>query len=300
MYLKKIFLLSVVFVLIGTATFAQTEGDFTVTLTSDNDGVLITRYNGSVAAVRIPSTIQGMPVREIGEQAFSRNTTITSVVIPEGITTIRNNLQNLGAFAGCSKLVSVTFPSSLKIIGSRAFAACTALTAIVIPEGVTEIGSEAFAGCRSLASVSLPNTLTSLGHSAFTIELQILGRTAGINSMPVFTAIILPDGLTIIEDYTFSGVRTLNSVVIPEGVTEIKEGAFEGTGLTSVALPSTITSIGSGAFRLCTALISVTIPDSVENIGFPYGMSDTSFRGDEKLNLASQAALRRRGYTGDF
>ena len=60
--------------------FSQTtpESDFTVTLTDDNTGVLITRYRGSAATVRIPATIQGMPVREIGREAFRDNRTITS------------------------------------------------------------------------------------------------------------------------------------------------------------------------------------------------------------------------------
>ena len=156
------------------------EADFTVTLTSHNAGVIIVRYNGNAATVRIPTTIQGMPVREIGASAFTRNTTITRVVVPEGVTTIRSvdgsddgrgggGFWTSGAFAGASNLTSVTLPSSLQTIGIRAFAACTALREIVIPEGVTEIGDHAFAGCRSLASVTLPSTLTRLGRSAFSL-----------------------------------------------------------------------------------------------------------------------------------
>jgi hypothetical protein len=299
MKMKKWF--AVVFLSVGITAFAQTEGDFTVALTEDNAGVVITRYNGNLAAVRIPATIQGMPVREIGEQSFFKNLTITSVVIPEGVTAIRNGRQNFGPFAGCDKLVSVTFPLSLKIIGKRAFAACTSLRAIVIPEGVTEIGDDAFAGCRSLASITLPNTLTRLGDSAFSVEFEILGVSAGLKSAPVFISIILPKSLTIIDKSTFSGVKTLTSIVIPEGVTEIREGAFDGcTALVSVTIPSTIKSIGSGSFRNCTALTTVTIPDSVENIEFESGGYGGSFGGNGKLNLASQAALKRRGYTGNF
>ena len=50
--------------------WAQTEANFNVTLTEDGQGVVITGYTGTVLAVRIPATIQGMPVREIGREAF--------------------------------------------------------------------------------------------------------------------------------------------------------------------------------------------------------------------------------------
>jgi len=211
--------------------------------------------------------------------------------------TIRNGRRNFGPFAGCVKLASITFPSSLKIVGKRAFAACTSLRTVVIPEGVTEIGDDAFAGCRSLASVTLPNTLTRLGRSAFSVEFEILGVYEGIESMPVFKSIKLPERLEIIEQSTFSGVKTLTSIVIPEGVTQIEEYAFSGCiSLTSVTLPSTITSIGDNAFRGCTALTTIKIPDSGDNLRFG---SDV-FSECGKINLASQMALKKRGYDGSF
>jgi nitrous oxidase accessory protein NosD len=70
--MKKNFYLLVYVLFAVVGIFAQTtpESDFTVTLTADNAGVALTKYKGSAATVRIPATIQGMLVREIGNYAF--------------------------------------------------------------------------------------------------------------------------------------------------------------------------------------------------------------------------------------
>jgi len=298
--MKKIKFFVVFLLLIRTAAFAQTEGDFTVTLTRDNTGAIITKYNGSVTAVSIPATIQGMPVREIGEQAFARNSNITNIIIPEGVTSINSNDYILGAFAGCVKLVSVALPASLVRIGNRAFINCSALQEIIIPEGVTVIGEGAFAGCRSLKIVTLPISLKRIGRYAFSYEYQnLVVPNIDKNSAPIFSSITLPVGLEEINDYAFMGSRTLTSIVLPDSVTTIAPGVFANcTALESVTLPSTISRIGSAAFQGCTALSVITIPDSVEEIIF--SSDGASFKGNDKLTLASQAALRRRGYTGKF
>ena len=62
-------------------------------------------------------------------------------------------------FQYCSRLNSVTLPSTLTEIWDNAFEQCTGLTEITIPEGVDYIGSKVFAGCENLRSVELPNSL---------------------------------------------------------------------------------------------------------------------------------------------
>jgi hypothetical protein len=91
-------------------------------------------------------------------------------------------------------------------------------------------------------------------------------------------------------------------VVIPEGVTQIDYGAFFNcTALTAITLPSSIQSIGGMAFNGCSALVTVTIPDSVTIIYFSWQLDFQLPFGDcPKLSLASQAALKKRGYTGSF
>ena len=225
--------------------FAQTEADFTVTLNSTGDGVVITGYTGKAVQVRIPALIQGKPVRTIGASAFSWCTSLVTVSIPEGVTTI----------------------------GDSAFQDCTKLSAVTLPQSLTSLGRAAFADCHSLASVTFKTT-----------------------------------GLTVISGGAFNNCFALKTIIIPEGVETIGRGAFSNcTRLTSLVLPSTIKKIEAGAFRDLNdsaLLTTVTIPDSVETIEFLYegnwGYDEPPFGGCGKLTLASQAALKKRGYTGSF
>ena len=80
--------------------------------------------------------------------------------------------------------------------------------------------------------------------------------------------VVIPDGVTRIDDMAFTGCTSLTSVVIPEGVTSIGWTAFwRCSSLASVVIPKGVTSIGGMAFSDCTSLTSVVIPDSVRSIG---------------------------------
>ena len=243
------------------------ESDFTVTLTSDNAGAVITAYNGNAKNVVIPVTIQGLPVRVIGYKrdgiggigAFENNNTITSVVIPEGVTSI-----DFRAFYG-SSLSSITLPSTLKTISNAAFMNCAALKSITLPKGLTEIGQSAFSGT---GLTSFPNTW--------------------------------PDGLHI-ANFMFSESNLSGHLVIPERTLFIGQGAFKNTSITSLTLPSTIDTIDDFAFQGCTSLTTVNIPESVKRIAFnDLFIIQRQFEKNGKIDLASQARLRAVGYKGSF
>ena len=93
---------------------------------------------------------------------YSYRSSITSVVIEEGVTNIGNY-----AFYNCTGLTSVTIPNNVTSIGDEAFSGCTSLTSIEIPNSVTSIGYEAFYGCSGLTSVTIGNSVTSIGVFAF-------------------------------------------------------------------------------------------------------------------------------------
>ena len=71
------------------------------------------------------------------------------------------------AFAYCTSLTSVTIPNSVTSIDGSTFDSCTSLASVTIPNSVTSIGSYAFNSCISLPSVTIPNSVTSIGGSAF-------------------------------------------------------------------------------------------------------------------------------------
>jgi hypothetical protein len=80
--------------------------------------------------------------------------------------------------------------------------------------------------------------------------------------------VTIPDGVTSIGNYAFSGCSNLTSVAIPAGVTSIGDGVFYFcSSLTSVTIPDGVTSIGRQAFDGCSNLTSVSIPDSIKMIG---------------------------------
>ena len=87
---------------------------------------------------------------------------LTSISIPDGMTTIKNF-----TFAGWASLTSVTIPSSVTSIGKWAFYYCIGLNSVAIPTGVTRIGEYAFYCCTGLSSVAVPVTVKSIGSHAF-------------------------------------------------------------------------------------------------------------------------------------
>lgn len=112
------------------------------------DSVWISGYTGTQTAVVIPSSIQGKPVTVIDTGAFRDNQTITGVVIPAGVTEIKDNV-----FNGCTALTDVSLPSSLTKIGNYVFSSCTGLTEIRLPDQLTKIGTEDFLGCTGLKAI---------------------------------------------------------------------------------------------------------------------------------------------------
>jgi len=266
--MKKLTIVLIMVLTVVTAIFAQSEADFKVEINETGDGAIITKYLGKATQVRIPATIQGVPVKELKQYSFCRTkenlTEITSIIIPEGV--IKIGEQAFGRIVGASqqilspqqKLMSVRLPNTLTYIGDSAFSLCQALVSINL-ENVTFIGPGAFSG-------------------------------TGIKS------VTLSSKLTRINGDTFSNTK-LESITIPEGTTEISSTVFKNCSLLkTVILPSTIKKIGFESFFKCTSLTNVTIPDTVQKIEFWEGC----FGGCSNLPLSVQADLRKRGYTGSF
>ena len=71
------------------------------------------------------------------------------------------------AFYNCSSLTSITIPDSVTTIGANAFYSCSSLKSITIPDSVTSIGDYSFYDCKSLTSVTISDSVTRIGWDAF-------------------------------------------------------------------------------------------------------------------------------------
>ncbi len=165
---------------------------------------------------------------------------------------------------GCDTTISgsVTIPSTLggypvTSIRFLAFNGCNKLASITIPDGVTNIEFLAFQGCTNLTSITIPDSVTSIGDDAF-VDTEYYNNTSNWDN-----GVLYIDSSLIEAKTNLSG-----SYSIKQGSVCISYGAFKGcTGLTNITIPDSIISIEDYAFDGCKGLTSVVIPDSVISIG---------------------------------
>lgn len=132
-------------------------------------------YNGSGGNVVVPNGVTKIACQF--EEAFAKQSNITSITIPEGVTEICGS-----AFMSCVSLKSVTLPSTLEKLGESAFWGCTSLEKVVLPEGLTMLESDTFWGCTALKEVTIPASVTTVGYRVFvrdTIYDSDLKRSVG-------------------------------------------------------------------------------------------------------------------------
>ena len=232
-------------------------GGITYKLISETAAEVIAGTSKYTGNITIPSevTIDGnkFTVSRIGEKAFYECTGLTSVVIPNSVTTIGNY-----AFQGCTGLTSITIPNSVTSIGANAFESCRGLTgSLTIPNSVTSIGSDAFYSCSGFTgNLVIPNSVTSIGSFAFC-------GCSGLANITVESGNTVYDSRdncnAIIETATNTLISGCKNTIIPNSVTTIGKSAFfKCNSLSSVVIPNKVSNIGNAAFYGCTGLTSVT------------------------------------------
>ncbi len=215
----------------------QISGDYKYT--SDNNGVIITKYIGSDKIVNIPATINGMEVISIGNDAF-------------------NN---------CGNVVSVNIPFGVINLGTNVFSSCANLTSITIPSSVASIGDGVGWHCPNLSTITVDSNnsnYSSVDGALFNKAETILIRCPSGKSGPY----VIPSGITSIGQFTFYGCDKLTSLFIPYSVTIIGPDAFlYCNGLTNITIPSSVTRIDNYAFYGCSGLTSATFLGNAPLIG---------------------------------
>ena len=189
-------------------------------------------------------------VIEIGSTAFSEQSGLTSIDIPNTVTTIGdmafmesgltsiiipNSVTNLGLsiFNRCENLVSASLPDSWESIPGSLFIFCGKLESVNIPYSVKSIEDMAFRRCESLKSIDLPNSVETIGRQSF----------QGCVSMESVT---MGESATLIETKAFSNCNNLKEVYCyAEETPEVTSDAFENVEVGKVTLGVPDNSIGA-------------------------------------------------------
>lgn len=260
----------------------------------------------------------GNDVKTIGDNAFSRCSGLTAIIIPNSVTSIGSS-----AFQGCIIPTEIVIPSAVVSIGSDAykgcdglrklefhcaeidnwfshnesikevvmgdevtniighsgswsnsngesgviggaFYGCTGLTTVTIGKNVTNIGQRSFEKCSSLESIVIPANVITIDGDAFAYcesleSINVSKDNAIFDSRDNCNAIIKTASNTLVVG--------CSNTVIPNDVKVIGSGAFKGCNkLITISVPASVTSIYNSAFEDCTALTSFLIPSSVSSI----------------------------------
>ncbi|MBQ8292514.1 MAG: leucine-rich repeat protein [Bacilli bacterium] len=245
------------------------------TINASSDGYILTSLGTCTdTVINIPSMYNGLPVVEIGNNAFEYSS-VTLINIPNSVVKIGDyvfhaskNLEQVLVDTENEYYVSVdgilfdkaitelivypakktgseyNIPNTVTNIKDSAFAYNGQLTKITIPESVKTITDYAFYRCILLIEIIIPNSVESIGSNAFG-ECQNLEKiTFKENSK-----------ITEIADWSFYNCKKLTSFEIPENVTKIGVNAFGNcSSLIEIIIVIKITIIKNNAFSNCKNL----------------------------------------------
>lgn len=252
------------------------------------------------------TALEGIPFTAISEKAFFNDKQLTSLSLPSSVERVdssafegasnlktitfsdgRKGLKKIGslAFKDCSSLESIDLSNAeITEIPVRAFENCTSLKSIKLPSTVTKIADNAFAGCSNLEEIKGLEQCKISELSATAFDGCVRLKDINLSNATIAT----------IPDQIFSGMRGLISATVPKTVTSIGTEAFyacKNLEMINGLSDCDITKIGEKAFYNCwslkeadlsgssltvlpastfkgdTALLSVKMPESLNEIG---------------------------------
>ena len=263
-----------------------------ITYRIDENDAMVAAAEATLTEANIPSSVEfegnQYPVIKINDRVFSGNTNLTSVTLPESLTTLGDR-----AFYTCKSLKTIKIPSGVTAIPDYCFNHCLSLESVTIPEGVTTIGDGAFVGCN-LKELTLPSTVTMIESGAFLSNNRCQSITCNATTPPnlgenVFgynasTTVKVP--LQSIAAYRqaegWKGFANYyGGEMIADGITyRIDDNgamvAVAEATLTEANIPSSVEfegnqypviKINDRVFSGNTNLMSVTLPESLTTLG---------------------------------
>lgn len=249
----------------------------------------------SLTSITIPDKVTA-----IDYGVFADCESLTNVTIGKSVASVASD-----AFGYCSSLASIvvnTDNPNYSSDGGALFTkdktellVCPGATSgsYIIPDSVTSIDTNAFSGCTSLESVTIGSGVTGIDdHFKPCSSLTSIVVSESNPNYSSCDGVLFNKSKTEIITYPCG---KSGSYIVPEGVTSIGAFAFSGcSNLTSVTIPDSVTSIEFYAFNFCNNLESIIIPDSVTNIVM------FAFNGCTNLTIYAPANSYAHQYAIDY
>ena len=254
-------------------------------------------YCTNLSNIHIPTS-----VKSVGASAFERCTSLKSLLLFEGVEVADNAFDGcatldmlsvarltdsmLNWFKGVKSLIvtrslqgierfkgwnvqTLTLGDAVEEIPDGAFINFNSLKRITLGRGVNYVGQSALEYCKQLKEVHISDIASWCQACVMgddTHGLLPVGCKLCFDGKPI-EELVVPDGVTVINDHSFRACSSLRSVVLPECVTYIGDSAFQHCQyLQRINIPEGVTTIGKSAFE-STQIDNITIPASVKSIG---------------------------------
>ncbi|GEM_PF-1074058 len=276
----------------------------------------------------------GNKLTVIGDSAFQNCSALSSVVLPSSLKTLGEgafeecsslgyaDISSLtsvpdGCFVKCTSLSDVRFSSKLSSLGTLCFRACSSLCTLTLPKTLKTVGDSAFAGCDSLSTVNYAGSESAWSGIVIAEgNEQLLSirpycnysdkaagktnfetaavRTAlqGSYSQNGYTYVLFDDGCAQITAYDgAAAVLSIPDSFDGHRVVSIGEAVFsEKTALSSVTLPDTLEEICTAAFYMCSSLSSVSGGKNLRHIGH-HAFDGTSWLENSKGSFVTLGSV---------
>lgn len=235
-------------------------------------------------SVKIPNSVTC-----ISFEAFQGCVGLTSVTIPSSVTSII-----CGAFNGCNNLESVFFNAeNCEECGYSYWTAFpNNIKELIIGNLVKIIPPYAFHGCNKLKTIAIPNSVSSIGEGAFSDCLSLDSvKISSLDSWLNIDFMSETSNPTYYAKNIYIGEDILHKLIIPEGITHINPYSFINCDeLVSVKLPTSLKSTGDSVFSGCNSLQRIIFPD--ENTFFQMEYSNhhccLNYNNDAKYYIGNE------------
>jgi len=169
-----------------------------------------------------------------------------------------------------------------------------------LEDGTAEIVGVDYYGDKSLVEyIAFPESIVDEGKTYSVSAIGYGGEDIAYSNFPNLKYVLIPEGVTAIDDYAFAECENLAEVLFPSTLKTIGEGAFLFCdNLVGIEIPEGVVSIGSGAF-LCNSLYTVSLPSTLKAVGESAFSADACYALTHVFFAGTQAQWNQINFADD-